>query len=182
MTFLFRAPPRPPDESTGSPARRLLPYLWALAITSVGVAARVLLVPRLGVELPFITLFPAVFVVAYLFGLGPTVLATVLSLMAALDLFLTPRLSLSLNTPVTQLGALLFGLTGVGTGWLGELRIRAHRLADRSAAAAKAEAARAEAETLRAEEEAARAEEETLRAEEETVRAERESQRAAQEA
>jgi PAS domain S-box-containing protein len=182
MTFSFRAPPRPPDESTGSPVRKLLPYLWAVAITSVGVATRVLLVPRLGSELPFITLFPVVFVVAYLFGLGPTVLATVLSVMAALDLFMEPRFSASLSSPVTQFGALLFGLTGIGTGWLGELRIRAHRLAARSAADAKAEAARAEAETLRAEEEAARAEEETLRAEEQTVRAERESQRAAQEA
>ena len=182
MTFTFRSTPRPSGESTVSPVRKLLPYLWAIAIACAGVAARVLLLPHLGTELPFITLFPVVFVVAYLFGLGPTVLATVLSIMAAVDLFMAPRFSASLNSPVTQLGALLFGLTGIGTGWLGELRIRAHRLADLAAADAKAQAARAEEETLRAEEEAARAEEETLRAEEETVRAERESLRAAQEA
>jgi two-component system cell cycle sensor histidine kinase/response regulator CckA len=181
MTFASRSTPRPPGDFTGSPVRKLLPYLGAAGITGIAVMVRVLLVPRLGVELPFITLFPAVFVVAYLFGLGPAVLATVLSLVAALELFMGPTSSVSLDSSVVQLGAALFGLTGCGIGWLSELRIRAQRLADHAVERARTEAERADEETIRAEEEAARAEEETMRAEEETLRASREAQRAAQE-
>ena len=50
---------------------RLRPYLWALIATAVAVLLRSALSPIVGVRLPFITLFPAVFVSAYLGGFGP---------------------------------------------------------------------------------------------------------------
>jgi two-component system cell cycle sensor histidine kinase/response regulator CckA len=137
--------------------------------------------PVFGTALPFITLFPAVFASAYLGGMGPALLATFLSVLAALYLFIEPLHSLSLAEPVAQLGTALFVVIGTATGLLGEARLRAHRRARIAAALAETEAARAEQEALRAEEESARAEEEMLQAEEQTARAEHEARRAARE-
>jgi len=147
------------------------------------VLLRSLFTPELKTGLPFITLFPAVFLAAYLGGLGPGILATLLGVVTALHFFIEPvGGSLSLANPVASYGVLLFTLSGAATAWLGETRLRGHRVAKEMAATAKREAARAEQEAIRAEEEAARAEEESARAEEEMLRAEEESARAEQEA
>ena len=146
---------------------------------SVGVLVRILLNPLLGIRLPFITLFPAVFFAAYVGGLWPAVLATVLGTLAALFLFFDMSFAALGSDAIAQLGVAIFSTSGLGMAWLGEARLRAHRKAVLALAVAKTEAARAEEETVRAEEEAARAEEETLRAEEEAARAEREMQNTA---
>ena len=168
--------------------RRLPAYLVALAAVAVAVAVRAALTPLIGVALPFITLFPTIFVVASIGGLGPTVLATVVGTITALYLFIEPIGSLALADPIAQLGAALFGVTGIATGWLGESRLLASRkaraaleVAEREKARAEQEAVRAEEEAARAEEESARAEEEMLHAEEQTARAEQEARRAAHE-
>src|SRR5215207_9396762 len=122
----------------------LAPYLWALTAVALGVWLRWMLASRLGTALPFITLFPAIFISAYVGGLRPTLLATFLSILAGLYLFIEPVGSISLSDPVAQLGALLFGAAGVGTGWLGEARLTAHRQAKIAARSAELEAARAE--------------------------------------
>jgi two-component system cell cycle sensor histidine kinase/response regulator CckA len=162
--------PKPSSDSPGPSGQRLLPYLWAIAAVSVAIVLRNLLAPVLGTAFPFITLFPAVFVVAYIGGFGPTVLATVLSALAVVYLIFDsgsgPRLELA-----DQLGLTLYFVTGLATGLMGESRLRARRRAAMATGVAQAEAARAEEQTIRAEEEAARAEEETLRAEEEAARA-----------
>jgi two-component system, cell cycle sensor histidine kinase and response regulator CckA len=84
-----------------------------------------LLTPTLGSELPFITLFPAVFFVAWAGGFGPALVATVTGVTAALYLFFPPALSISLSDPVGQLGSALFVLTGTAAALLGESRLRA---------------------------------------------------------
>jgi PAS domain S-box-containing protein len=167
--------------------RRLLAYLFALGVLAMALMLRAALSPAIGVALPFITLFPATFLVAYFAGLGPTVLVTLVGALGALYLFIEPLRSFALNDPTAQLGVALFGLTGLATGWLGEARLRAIRkahaardVAEREAARAEQEAVRAEEEAARAEEESARAEEEMLHAEEQTARAEQEARRAAQ--
>jgi len=166
---------------------RLKPYLWAVLATAGAILLRAALSPVVGARLPFITLFPAVFVSAYLGGFRPTVLTTLAGLTAALFWFSEPLYSISLADPTALLGMGLFGLSGLAIGWLGETRLRSHlairdalRLAEREAARAEQEAVRAEEEAARAEEEAPRAEEEMLHAEEQTARAEQESRRAAQ--
>jgi PAS domain S-box-containing protein len=161
---------------------KLAPYLWALLAVLLGLSLRGLLGPELSTRLPFITLFPAIFAAAYLGGFGPTLLATLLGILGARYFFIEPVGSLSLATSVSRWGVGLFGITGVATGWLGEARLRAHRIAMGAALTAEREAARAEQEAVRAEEEAARAEEEAARAEEERLRAESESARAEVEA
>jgi K+-sensing histidine kinase KdpD len=153
----------PPTDPLNPIQRRLLEYFLSLAAVSIAVLLRLLLRPEFGAELPFITLFPAVFVVATFFGLGPAVAATVAGVLAAFR-FISGTGSPGVEVPA--LGALLFMLTGVGMGWLGEARLRAQAVARKALARARDDAERAEEETIRAEEEAARAEEQQLRAEE----------------
>jgi two-component system, cell cycle sensor histidine kinase and response regulator CckA len=162
--------------------QRLMPYLWAALATAVAVLCRVALTAYLGPALPFITLFPAVFVSAYVGGFGPTALTTALGILAALYWFIEPSQALSLADPISRVGVGLFGVSGLGIGWLGQARLQAHQIATEAVRGAEREAARAEQEAVRAEEEAARAEEESARAEEEMLHAEEEAARAEQEA
>jgi two-component system cell cycle sensor histidine kinase/response regulator CckA len=105
-------------------------------------ALRLLLEPVLGNQLPFITLFPAVFLAAWSGGLGPALLATGASVLLALVFFLAPTFSLALQGPVGPIGAGLFTLIGVATGWLGESRLRAQARAETAAREARASEAR----------------------------------------
>ena len=125
--------------------RNWLPvYLAALAAVAVGVALRAALTPAIGgTALPFITLFPTVFIVATVGGLGPTLLATAVGTIAALYFFIYPIGSLALIDPIAQLGVLLFGVSGVAAGLLGESRLRAGRRARAALEVAKEEMARA---------------------------------------
>ena len=92
-----------------------------------------MLTPFLGVELPFVTLFPALFFAAWLGGFGPALLATLLGVASALVLFFPPAFSISVTGPVPQLGAVLFTLTGLFAGALGESRLRLLRQAEKAA-------------------------------------------------
>jgi PAS domain S-box-containing protein len=116
-------------------------------------AVRLLLRPVLGDELPFITLFPAVFLAAWAGGLGPALLATVASVVLALLLFFPPAFSPT-HGPIGIIGAGLFLLIGVATGWLGESRLRAQARSEAAAREASEAAAIAEEAAARAEEEA----------------------------
>jgi two-component system, cell cycle sensor histidine kinase and response regulator CckA len=165
---VIQHPAAPPD-SPGSSSQRLVPYLWAIAAVSVALVLRILLSPVLGTDFPFITLFPAVFVVAFVAGFGPAVLATMLSAITAVYLVLG-RGPVPLIDQADVIGLAFYVGTGLATGLMGESRLRAHRGAAAAARVAEEETARAEEQTIRAEEEAARAEEETLRAEEEAAR------------
>ena len=186
MTGSRHPTPGGPPDRLRSWRRRLPAYVAAIVAVAVAVAARAVLTPALGTALPFITLFPALFIVASIGGLAPTLLATFLGTIAALYFFIDPVHSLALAEPVAHLGVALFALSGLASGWLGESRLEANRRArtalesaEREKARAEQEASRAEEEAARAEEESARAEEEMLQAEEQTARAEVERQRAA---
>ena len=98
-----------------SVARATLPYVWAVAAVALGVAARSMLGPWIGSALPFITLYPAVFVAAVLGGFGPGVVATMLSAVMALHLFIDPAGSLALTDPVARFGVALFTASGLAT-------------------------------------------------------------------
>ncbi len=122
-----------PDSSLN----RFLPYLLALTGVLLMGMARVLLTPLLGSDLPFVTLFPAVFFAAWAGGLGPAVAATAVSLLLALFLFFPPVTSLDVAGVVAPLGAGLFALTGVAAGWLGRSRLQAQKRAETAAREAK---------------------------------------------
>ena len=96
-------------------------------------AVRILLMPALGHELPFITLFPAVFVAAWAGGLGPALLATAASVPVALYFFFPPSLSFATSGTVPALGVILFVMTGVAAGLVGQAKLRAQRRAEATA-------------------------------------------------
>lgn len=77
-----------------------------LALPGVLVMAIVLmlLTPILGSELPFVTLFPAVFFAAWAGGMGPALAATAVSTALALHLFFPPAMSLDVAGPVRDRG------------------------------------------------------------------------------
>jgi PAS domain S-box-containing protein len=103
--------------------QRLKWYLLAAGITLATIGARALLAPILGFQLPFLTLYPAVFIAAWAGGLGPALLATVLGVASAIYFFMPPTLVISLADPVIQVGAAIFTLTGVFAGVLGQSRL-----------------------------------------------------------
>ena len=83
-----------------------------------------LLAPVLGFQLPFVTLFPAIFVAAWIGGFGPGLLATGLGVVSALYFFMAPAFTLALTDPVAQVGTGLFVLTGIFAAMFGESRLR----------------------------------------------------------
>src|SRR3569832_2242468 len=98
---------------------RLRPYLWAITATAVAVLLRFALSPVVGVRLPFITLFPAVFVSAYLGGFGPTILTTAIGIVVGVFWFSEPTYAATFSDPIARIGIGLFGLSGVAVGWMG---------------------------------------------------------------
>ncbi|HEX6433084.1 MAG TPA: ATP-binding protein [Gemmatimonadales bacterium] len=116
-----------------SARRQVSPYLIAFVAVMALAALRVLLTPLLGDQLPFITFFAAVFLSAWMGGLGPAVLATLLSSLLAVFLLLAP---LSAPKPLGAAGItglVLFMAIGLAAGWLGESRIRHQKLAEAAA-------------------------------------------------
>jgi PAS domain S-box-containing protein len=114
-------------------------------------AARYFLQPFLGEELPFITFFPAVFFAAWLGGLGPGLLATVVSALLCRFFFIEPVYSLALTGPAGTVGVLLFVVIGALTAGMGESRLRAQRHAEAALQEAAAAGGRADQEAARAE-------------------------------
>jgi PAS domain S-box-containing protein len=146
-------------------------YVIALACVAVATVIRWLLQPVLGPNLQFITYFPAVFLSAAVGGFGPTLLTTVLSALLAEYLFFMQPDTFNLGEPVALAGLMLFSLTGIGIGWLGQTRLRAIAYARRETVEARRLKQLAEESALSAEESAAQAEEEALRADSEAGRA-----------
>ena len=111
---------------------RLRSYIFTVAAVTAAFLIRWLLTPVLGTELPFITFFFAVFFAAWLGGLGPAIVATLLSALLALFAFIQPIYSLDLTNPIAQTGAIFFLMTGVAVGLMGRPRLRADGSADRT--------------------------------------------------
>src|SRR4051812_9738827 len=152
-----------PDSST---RKGLVPYLVAAGAVVVMGAVRWLLAPLLGGQLPFTTFVVAVLVAAWYGGLGPALFATALGGVLALLLFIPPVYHLHLVGTMGTVGMLLFVLTGVIAGLLGESRLRAQARAEAAAVEARNAAHLARVETRRAEQEKTRAEAAALEAEE----------------
>ena len=144
-------------------------YGGAVLVVAVAGVARWLLQPLLGFDLPFITFFAAIFVTAWLFGFGPTLLAAGLSAAAAALLFFPPPHTQG-EVVVTGLGLALFVGIAVGAGVMGEGRLRALQRAQAGADEARQARAAAEEVAVGAEELATQAEESATQAEERALR------------
>src|SRR5687767_11401945 len=98
------------------PRRRpLLHYLAAVAITGCAVALRVLLEPLWGRDAPFVMLFPAVMLSAWIGGLGPGLLATAAAALSVAYFWLYPFYDVRISAPAdaAMLGLFVVGCVGL---------------------------------------------------------------------
>src|ERR1700752_687063 len=95
-------------------------YAAGRAGTAAAVLLRLSLNPVWGLSLPFITLFPGVMLSAWLGGLGPGVLATLVSALAATYFWIAPSGSLFVSAPNDLLGLLVFATVGIVFSLLNE--------------------------------------------------------------
>src|SRR5258708_7257107 len=102
----------------------LIRYGSAILAIVAATALRVLLNPALGESYPFPPFFFAVLLTAYFCGLGPAVLAIILSVLSVTVLLLPQHPAWRLQDPDFQLGIGLFSFMGVATGLICE-RLRA---------------------------------------------------------
>ena len=97
-----------------SPHRSYLRFAFAAVIIAAAFLLRLAIVRLIGAELPaFITFYPAVMVAALLCGLGPGLLATALSALAADYWILPPRGSFAIANPAEAIALALFAAMGV---------------------------------------------------------------------
>jgi PAS domain S-box-containing protein len=132
-------------------------YLIAGAAVVLMAGVRWLLNPLLGEQLPFISFIVAALFAAWLGGFGPALFATMAGTLLALFLFIPPIFKLDFHGTMGTVGVVLFVITGLTAGLLGESRLRAQARAESSATAARAAAELARTEARRAEGETARA-------------------------
>ena len=102
---------------------RILRYGVAPTAVALALAARALLAPILHDDTIFLYFVPAVLISAGIGGLGPGLLATGLSLVAA---FFVLAGASAVSTTAMANGA-AFGVIGVGVSWVGELLHRSRR-------------------------------------------------------
>jgi len=106
---------------------------YALAFVAVGLAwaSREVLLPEAGDRSPFLAYGLAVLVTALSAGIGPGVLAAILSSLLAVFFSLSPHLALAVDEPLDAVLLGLFALEGLGAAVAGGL---VRRTVDREAA------------------------------------------------
>jgi signal transduction histidine kinase/FixJ family two-component response regulator len=100
-------------------------YGFAVAVTALGTWLRLLLSDEWAAEIPFITFYPAVMSAAWIGGLSPGLLATVLSAVAANYLWVAPPASFALGESSDAAALLVFVTTGTIISALNEAWRRA---------------------------------------------------------
>ena len=122
---------------SNSRARR---YGFALITVALATALRYLLGRFLGPNGPFLLFYPALVLVAWLAGLGPSVFAVIVSALSASYLFFGETGPVSFGLPHNANGLMLFVAAGVAISGLTHVyRLRAQRLREFERAAAGVE-------------------------------------------
>jgi PAS domain S-box-containing protein len=120
------------------------PYLVALAAFGAALLFRYAFRESLGLEIPYVQFYPAIIAAAWYGGLGPGVLTTTLSAVAAMYFLLPPAgIAVGESTDLLSLG--VFVATGVVIAWLNDRLHVAHRAHQTAAATAMARAERLDA-------------------------------------
>jgi signal transduction histidine kinase/ActR/RegA family two-component response regulator len=118
------------------PPSRVASYGVAVLAVAAAAALRVPLLPVLGDSNPFTLFYPAVMLAGWVGGVGPGLLATVLSTLAAWYFFIPPAFSFRLARGSDYVQLFLYFLVGLVITWLNETR---HRGLRRIAAAHRTE-------------------------------------------
>ena len=110
------------ERKSSSPNRYLIRYGSAIGAVAGGFLLRQLLTGYTGPGLAtYITFYPAVIFVALLAGLGPGILATVLTALVADYYLLLPQGLFAIRTPSDLVGVILFSANGVLISVVAEL-------------------------------------------------------------
>jgi signal transduction histidine kinase/ActR/RegA family two-component response regulator len=118
------------------PPSRLASYGVAALAVAAAATLRVPLLPVLGNSNPFTLFYPAVMLAGWVGGVGPGLLATVLSTLTAWYFFIPPAFSFRLARGSDYVQLFLYFLVGLVITWLNETR---HRGLRRIAAAHRTE-------------------------------------------
>ena len=116
------------------PRSAALRYAFVFAAVGAALLLRLILGPLLGSDLRFLFLWPAVTCCAWYGGLGPGLLATILSALAGRWFLLEPEHSLAPVTPADGIGMLLYVLLGTFISLVIEGLHRANRQVEQHAA------------------------------------------------
>ena len=108
----------------------LLHHGGAVLLTALALTLRSLLDPWLGEHLPFVTFFVAVAVAAWLGGLRPALLATLLGFLSADYFFVPPRFSFIPPPGPHQFGLAMYFMVSLAFAALGEALHTARRRAE----------------------------------------------------
>jgi chemotaxis family two-component system sensor kinase Cph1 len=103
---------------------------YGVAIGSVVISVFLgesLVLQTLGIQFPFLMLYPAVICAAWYGGFGPGLLATVLAALAVAFFRFQPRFSFEIAEPAQRIATAIFFALGGGISWLGESLLRANR-------------------------------------------------------
>jgi PAS domain S-box-containing protein len=106
---------------------RLVAYGVAVLATGLSVLLRLVVFGFAGTRAPFITFFPAIIVSAYIGGLRPGLLATLLGAAVANYFLIEPLHSFEIHDAADLYALALFMLTGVALSVLGESWLRSQR-------------------------------------------------------
>jgi PAS domain S-box-containing protein len=113
---------------TGFHLSRRSRYVICVAVLGVATVIRSLLNPVLKTELPYIVLYFAIMLIAWLGGLGPAVVGVVLGIISANYLFTAPQHAWSTSLGMHDvLTTVLFAFIGLATGAMSEVYGRALR-------------------------------------------------------
>ena len=104
--------------SRWNPALR---YIAAAGAVAASLLFRYALRESFGLKVPYLQFYPAVILAAWYGGLGPGIVATGLSALAAMY-FLLPPAGYAVGNPADQLSLAVFIGTGVVIAWLNQLR------------------------------------------------------------
>jgi two-component system, LuxR family, sensor kinase FixL len=137
-------PPRLTSPWLASGASPPTGYAFAAGTVAAALAARYLLRDTFGVAVPYLQFYPAIIAAAWFGGVGPALLATLLSSAAAAYYFLPPD-GLGVDLAVDQLSLGFFMAIGLGLAWLVDRLQRAEAGHHAAAATARARAERLDA-------------------------------------
>lgn len=96
----------------------LMRYGFALAVAVVSLAIRLAIWPLLGTSAPFLHSFPAIILVAWVAGFGPSVVVTCFTAATSAVLFLAPRWSTDIAAGTDLAALLIYPLVGFLIGWM----------------------------------------------------------------
>src|SRR5438445_10429052 len=96
-------------------------YIVASCAVILALAVRWALNPVLGDYVPYVTLYPAVALAAWCCGVGPSALVTLVGIVGARYLFLSPKYSLSIPDSPQVVAVLAFAVAAAPEPASGEL-------------------------------------------------------------